>query len=129
MSNIRVVVEQAFDFGRFRRMAVLKENTDMPLGHFTPYQGLTLSNENGSMVWKPLKEGERPTDDQYLVALPDREMDEFLKAMTIELVRLGYVTGDPHGTKVKAVEDHLASMHKENDRKHDLITAMLAKIR
>lgn len=127
--NLRVYISSPFDFGRSRQLVILRENVDetRPIGK---YQGQVFSQGgNGTLRVDPIKEGDRIPPEHVFMDVSEQFMDEFLKAMAVELVRLGYVTGDPYGTRVKAVEDHLASMHKENDRKHDLITAMLAKIR
>jgi hypothetical protein len=122
-ANIRVVVEYPTDFGRTRRIAVLREQITLTNKPEEIYFGYALVPvAGGGREWKPIREGERLTPDMYLLELPDKDMNEFLKAMTVELIRLGYVTGDPHGTKLQAVQEHLAATQKQNDRNHDLLT-------
>lgn len=128
MSTLRVYVSQLENWGRNRRMVILRENVDMTRA-VDKYQGEVISQGgNGTFRISPLPEGELPKDEDIFLNLPERLMDEFLKAMAVELIRLGYVTGDPYGTKLKAMEDHLATVQRENDRKHDLLNSTISAL-
>jgi hypothetical protein len=122
---LRVYIHPLNGFDRTREIYLLDENIDMARSA-GKYQGKVLTpTEGGRLVVSDIQEGERMVYDKAFLRLPDPMMDEFLRSMTVELIRTGYVTGDPHGTKMRAVEEHLATLQRENDRHFELANKLV----
>lgn len=119
---LRVYISERSGFTREREIYLMDENIDMARP-VDKYQGhILIPAGNGALRYEPIKEGERLPENAHLLRLPEQMMDDFLRSMAVELIRTGYITGDPHGTKMRAVEEHLKTLELENNRKHEMLS-------
>ena len=80
---------------------------------------------NGEVTRIPHPEGTRIDPKHAFLHLRLPQASEFLRSLVEELSRYGYITPDPYGHKIKAVDEHLNTLKLENDRKHTLLSAMI----
>jgi hypothetical protein len=119
---IQVYIDAGRDFGRALQIVVV-EQTVGDYGKISEHAIVPVGEGQYKSV--PMKEGQRITPEMVFMELPQFMGNEFLRAMVVELARLGYVTPDPHGTKARAMDEHLATLKQENDRKFELLNKTL----
>lgn len=109
------------DFGR-RMLLYLYEVEKDDNGILVEYLWVPVE---GGINRQRLKEGQRIDPAWAFLTLPTLQGAEFLRSMVVELAQHGYIIPDPHGTKVQAVEEHLATLRNENARKQELLAKLV----
>lgn len=123
---IRVHLELGQDFGRAMELYLIEETE----ASGTRETFLLMPNPDYSATKMyvnpflriPVIEGEAlPRGKGCFLHIGMAQGMEILRGLTTELARHGYITPDPYGTKVKAVEDHNDTLRRENDRYFSLL--------
>jgi hypothetical protein len=126
---LRVFIERQRDFGREMNIAVI-DFTEGEFGRTEEHAIVPVRNgiTGFGLERIPLKEGERIPESAYLLRFPERIGEEFLRALTAELARHGFVTPDPHGHRVTEMGTHIETLKKEKDRYFDLTTTLIETV-
>lgn len=128
---ILVRIDQYQDFGREMRMAIVER---IPLAQHIREAGTSIQYEDFVLVRDPvshgfnrvpIKQGESLSEDGYFLCLDQLFAEEFLRALTIELARLGYSNPDPFDYRSKAMDSHIKTLDTENQRKHELMLKLV----
>lgn len=127
---IFVRIDQHQDFGREMRMAVIERkqlSQEFGVSSSARYEDFAIvPHAGGGYDRIPLEaEGATIKSECYFLRLNQMFAEEFLRALTIELARLGYSNPDPYDYRSKAMESHIKTLDVENRQKHELLGRVL----
>ena len=135
---LRVYIERQRDFGREMHIALIESTVvDGRVAEYVlvphrvvpgePFPVNSVRYIDLQFDRTELQEGTRIPDDAF-IRLSELIGEQILQALVVELARLGYITHDPHGTRLAESREHLVTLRTENDRKAAQIEKLIGAL-